>query len=294
MTTPVGRIYATWTDPSGVEWPLTDLAPERGFHTPRGIAGWGAMPYEIITDPQSRGGENVRHIRTNPARLTWPLNIWGDTHLEFLDRYRAIKRAIMMSVHRGLPGRLTVMRPDGSGRWIEAFYEDGFGGEAGENWVHANPILTLYCPDGAWKDSDPVVETRVFGTEAAVSFLAPFLTLSAGAVGGSPVMDNPGDLVAWPEWTITGPATAFTATNATTGQSFTLTYTLLAGETITLTTERPSVRGPLGQNLVDALDWPTAYLWGLQPGVNEISFSVGGTGAGSKVILTYYPRYDGA
>lgn len=294
MTTPVGRIYASWTDPTGVEWPLTDLAPERGFHTPRGISGWGAMPYEIITDPQARGGESVRHIRTNPARITWPLNIWGDTHLEWLDRYRAIKRAIMMTVHRGIPGRITVMRPDGSGRFIEAFYEDGFTGEAGENWVHANPTLTMYCPDGAWKDVVPRIETRTLGSEAPVSFLSPFLTLSPSAVGGSPVIENPGDLVAWPEWTITGPASGFTATNLTTGQSFTLTYDLLATETITLTTDRPTVRGPAGQNIVDALDWPTAFLWGLQPGTNGVSFSVGGASAGTKVVLTYYPRYDGA
>jgi hypothetical protein len=294
MTTPVGRIYATWTDPTGQEWPLTDLSPERGFHTIRAIAGWGAMPYEIVTDPQARGGESVRHIRANPARVTWPLNIWGDTHLEFVDRYRQIKRAIMMTVHRGIAGRLTVMRPDGSGRWIEAFYEDGFGGEAGENWVHANPVLTMFCPDGAWKDVEPTVETRVLGSEAPVSFLSPFLTLSPGAVGGSPVMDNDGDLIAWPVWTITGPASGFTATNQTTGQSFTLTYNLLATETITLTTDRPSVRGPAGQNLVDALDWPTAYLWGLEPGENQVSFSVGGASVGTKVTISYYARYDGA
>jgi hypothetical protein len=294
MTTPVGRIYATWTDPTGEEWPLTDLDPSRGFHTTRDISGWGAMPYEFITDPQARGGESVRHIRTNPARITWPLNIWGDTHLEFVERYRAIKRAIMMTVHRGVPGRLTVMRPDGTGRWIDAFYEDGFAGQAGENWIFANPVVTFYCPDGTWKDITPTVETRVFGTETLVSFLAPFPTLSPGTVGGSPLMDNPGDLVAWPEWVITGPATGFTATNSTTGQSFSLTYELLAGETITLTTDRPTVRGPAGQNIVDSLDWPTAYLWGLQPGENEVSFSVGGTGVGSKVVITYYPRYDGA
>ncbi len=294
MTVPVGKIYATWTDPLGEEWPLTDISPERGYHTPNAIAGWGAMPYEIVVDPQSRGGETVRHIRHNPARITWPLHIWGDTHLEWLDRYRALKRAIMMTVHRGLPGRLTVYRGDGSARFIEAFYEDGFAGEAGENWVFANPVLTLYCPDGAWKSTVALAEERSLGSEAPVSFLSPFLTLSPGAVGGSPIIDNPGDLVAWPEWTITGPATGITASNLTTGQAFSLSYTLAATESITMTTDRPTVRGPNGENLVDALDWPVTYLWGLQPGTNEVSFSVGGAGLGTKVILSYYPRYDGA
>lgn len=295
MTDPVGKIYATWTDPTGVEWPLTDLDPSRGWHTTREISGWGAMPYEIITDPQARGGETVRHIRSNPARINWQLNIWGDTHLEFLDRFRDIRRAIMMTVHRGIPGRLTVYRPDGSGRWIEAFYEDGFSGSGGENWVFANPVVTFFCPDGAWRDVTPVVENREFGSVSTlVSFLSPFWTLSSGSFGGSPVMGNPGDLTAWPEWTITGPMTGITGTNVTTGQSFTITYELVAGEEITMTTDRPTIRGPGGQNLVNALNWPSAYLWGVVPGDNEVEFSIGGFGVGTSVTIQFYPRYDGA
>jgi hypothetical protein len=295
MTDPVGKIYATWTDPTGVVWPLTDLDPARGWHTTRGIAGWGAMPYELVTDPQSRGGETVRHIRSLPARLTWPLNIWGDTHMEFVDRFRAIRKAIMMTVHRGLPGRLTVMRPDGTGRWIEAFYEEGFSGAANEMWVHANPVITFYCPDGAWRDITAVNEHRDFGTAGTLtSFLSPFWTLSAASVGGSPVMSNPGDLVAWPEWVITGPASGITATNLTTGQSFTITYDLTAGQSITVTTDRPTVRGPAGQNLVNALNWPSAYLWGVAPGDNEVEFSIGGFGTGTTIDIAFYPRYDGA
>jgi hypothetical protein len=291
----VGTIYATWTDPTGVEWPLTDKTPDRGYHTTRGIAGWGAMPYEIVTDPQARGGETVRHVRQLPARLTWPLNIWGDTHLEFVDRYRALRRAIMMTVHRGQPGRLTVMRSDGSGRFIEAFYEDGWGGESGENWLFANPVVTFYCPDGAWKDIERVVETRTFGTAGTlVSFLAPFPTFSAGQSGGSPTLTNPGELVAWPEWVITGPASGITGTNVTTGKSFSLVYDLAAGESITVTTDRPTVRGPAGQNLVNALNWPTAYLWGLEPGDNTVEFSIGGSGIGTTIEISFYPRYEGA
>ena len=115
----VGNIHATWTDPTGVEWPLTHTAPERGYFTTFGIAGWAATTYEITTDPMARGGESVRHIRAQPARLTWPLHVWGDTHQEFLQRYRDLRRAIMMTVHRNAPGVLTVSRPDGSGRTIE-------------------------------------------------------------------------------------------------------------------------------------------------------------------------------
>ena len=290
----VGSMVATWTDPTGVVWELSDTSDDRGYFTTQEIAGWGAMPYEIVTDPISRGGESVRFIREQPARVTWPLYIWGETHMQFVQRYQQLRRAIMMTVHRGLPGTLTVARPDGTARSISCFYEDGFGGEGGENWLFANPVLTLFCPDGAWRDVEQLVEQRTYG--ATASFYSPFLTISSSQVLGLTTVNNPGELTAWPDWTITGPCTGLTATNHTTGQTFSITYTLLAGEQITIVTgtNRPTVRGPAGQNLVSALNWPTAYLWGLVPDINNVEFAVAGSGAGSQIQLAFHPRYAGA
>lgn len=288
----VGTMQATWTDPTGVVWPLTDISPSRGFFTPNAIAGWGAQPYEIVTDPMSRGGESVRYIRAQPARLTWPLHIWGETHTQFVARYRALRRAFLSTVHLSMPGVLTVARPDGTARAIDAYYEDGWGGDAGQNWLSASPVLTLFCPDGAWRDTAQTVVRR--GSSPGVPFADPFMTLSSSQTLGSTQVDNPGDITAWPTWTITGPCTGVTATNSTTGQTFTITYTLSAGETITITTDRPTVRGPAGQNIVGALNWPTAFLWGLRPGINDIVFNVLGSGSGSAIDLAFYPRYEGA
>ncbi len=290
----MGSIWATWTDPLGTVWPLSDLTPERGYFTTPSIAGWGATTYELITDPMARGGESVRYVRAQPARLTWPLHVWGDTHTEFLTRYRDLKRAFMMTLHRGVPGTLTVTRPDGSGREIECFCEDGWRGEPGENHTFANPVLTLFCPEGAWRDVEAVVEFREYGEP--VSFLDPFPSVSSSQIIGDTTIDNPGDMTAWPEWTITGPATSVTATNVTADHTFTLTYTLLLGETITVTTggNRPGVRGPAGENLASALNWPTAYLWGLAPEDNEIEFSVGGADTGTSITMTFHPLYEGA
>jgi hypothetical protein len=291
-TEDIGTISATWTDPTGVVWPLSDPSPDRGWFTTDAIAGWGATPYEIVVDPMSRGGENVRYIRANPARVTWPLYIWGETHTEFTARYRALRRAFLMTVHRALPGVLTVARPDGSARSIEAYYQDGWGGEAGQNQTWAKPVLTLYCPDGAWQDITRIVERRT--ATNPVAYNAPFLTLTGSAVLGSTVITNIGDITAWPDWTITGPCTGLTATNTTLGQSFTLSYTLADGEQATITTDRPTVRGPAGQNISGALNWPAAYLWGLAPGDNAITFSVPGSTAHSAVDLSFFPRYEGA
>lgn len=288
----VGTMRATYVDPEGTEWDLSNINPDVGYFTTDGIGGWGAPPFEIVTDPVPRGGEAIRAIRSQASRLTWPLHIYADTHMQFITRYRALKRAILMTARRNLPGVLKVARPDGSARTIEVYYEDGFGGEPGENWVSANPVLTLFCPDGSWKDTEQMVITRV--TEPASSFYTPWLTISSSQVIGSSVIVNPGDVHAWPVWTINGPATSITATNSTTGEAFTLTYAINVGQTITITTDRPTVRGPAGENIAGSLNWPGAWLWGLAPGNNNVTFTVAGAGTGTQIRMAFYPRYEGA
>lgn len=288
----VGTITATWTDPTGTVWELSNNSPDLGWFTPPGPSGWGATTYEIVTDPLPRGGEEVRFVRAKPGHIVWPVYVWGETHLLFVERYRQIKRAFTMTVHRRAAGTLTVARPDGSARSIDAYYESGWEGEAGENWLFATAAVALFTPDGYWRDVAEVSTTNSY--VAGSDYFDPYPQVSAGLALGETVLTNPGDVDAWPVWTITGPMTALSATNVTTGYEFTITYPLLAGEQITITTMQPSVRGPYGQNLAYALDWPAAYLWALAPGDNDVIFNVSGGVAGTSVQLAYHPRYEGA
>jgi hypothetical protein len=287
-----GSIYATWTDPLGQQWQLSNTDDHLGYFTTDAIAGWGAVPVEIITDPLSRGGEDVRHIRAEPRRLTWPLHIFGDDHLQFLTRYRNLLRAFTATTHRRTPGVLRVARPDGTAREIEAFYEDGFGGEAGENWLFANPVLTLFCPDGYWRAAEPTIIPRT--NAPGRPYLRRYPQVSSAQVLGAFTATNPGEVDAWPTWTITGPATKVIAVNTDAGGAFTLTHDLPPGETITITTNRPTVRGPGGRNLTDALDWPGAMLWPLVPGTNQVDVQIHGAGPGSGFTLTFHARFEGA
>lgn len=289
MPNAVGTMYATWTDPDGNEWVLTN--PD-GFNwlTTNGPAGWGAPPYEIITDPLARGGVNVRYVRADPARITWPLHIHGDTYLEFTQKYRQLRAAFLLTLHRNAPGVLTVQLPDASARQIELWYEEGFSGLSGENWLYANPVLTLLAPDPYWRDAADTV--LPFTYSAGSSFLAPYPQVSSASLGTTTIT-NVGEVNAYPVWTVTGPIVALTGTNTTTGQSFQITYTLGAGQTLTISSDPPTVTGPAGENLVSQLNWPEAYLWPLVPGDNLVTFSVSGADVGTAVQLAYRNRYEG-
>lgn len=291
MPNAVGSMYATWTDPDNNAFELSNRNDDSGWFTLDGPGGWGAPVFELVTDPLARGGVNLRFVRAQPARITWPLYIWGDTHMQLVQRWRALRKAFLLTLHRQTPGVLRVARPDGTAREIQAYYEDGFAGEPGEAWMFTKPVLTLMCPDGFWRDA---VDTIVpFSYGIGTSFLAPYPQTSPSQVLGSTTISNSGDVEAWPRWTVTGPMVALTGSNDTTGQSFQLTYTLTAGQVLTIDTANPAVTGPAGQNLVGQLNWPAAYLWPLVTGNNSVQINVSGAAAGTSVQLAYRARYDG-
>lgn len=284
-----GRPRAVWIAPDGGEWQLTS---DHELHfTLDAVSGWGAAPVALTTDPHPRGGSRVRHIQPQPRTITWPLRVRATTHMELIQGWRDLVRAFTQTRRLG-PGLLRVMRPDGSAREIQAYYQAGFDGEPGQGWLWDTAVLSLYCEDPFWRSVDAVSLPYEYGS--AVSYLDPYLTVSPSSVLGEATAINAGDVEAWPTWSITGPATAVAATNHTTGEAFTLSAALLAGETATISTDPPQVRGPGGEIWTGNLDWPGAVLWGLQPGLNDVEFAVSGADAGTSITLAYVPRYETA
>jgi hypothetical protein len=157
-----------------------------------------------------------------------------------------------------------------------------------------------------------VVASRTFEVanpdpDEVVTFYKPFMSISSSrlvsgtgsdtTVPSATTVVNDGDTEAWPVWTLNGPFTKLTAVNLTTGARFALTYNLVAGDAITITTNRPSVRDRSGTNRSRNIDWTNplgTQLWPLIPGANEISFIALGAGAGTRVQMAFTPRYETA
>lgn len=302
-----GTIAATWTDPDGIIYPLTqpwsDTGP--GYLTMNGPSAWGSSPIELVTDPYPRGGEVVRFIRAGARRIQWPLYVGGDSHADFVRNYRTIMKGFTKTTYRRAPGILEIKRPDGTARRIQGFYEQGFEGEAGENWLWAKPTIQLFCPDGYFYDPVAVPFTR----DAAVvspgqdngSYYDPFLIIGkSGTFDNSDTVTtitNPGDVDAWPIWTLKGPLNGFTATNTTTGMRFGFDYDIPAGVTVTISTNPPSVRDSNGLNLSRFIDWfnvAGTALWAFVPGPNNVIFALDAPQEGASVSMTFLPRYETA
>ena len=294
----VGRAHAVYLDPRGGVWPLTD--PAAGWFTPSGaVAGLGAAPVELATDAHPRGGARLRHVQPQARDITWGLHVWGDTHDELTGRWRTLARAFTDTLRYG-PGAVEIARPDGDRRQIAVYYRGGFESD-GDMRLDASAAISLWCEDPYWTDPVPITEHRAH-TGGNVSFFTNFFQLSSGRTLGSTTLTNPGDVIAYPTWTITGPASLITFTHVASGASFALNPSasaighgaLLAGQQVTIRTDPIQVRYQNGDNWTGGLNWPAASLWGLQPGENEVTFQLDGASTGSAVDVEFHARYETA
>jgi len=288
---------ASWTDPSGVVWPLN--TPSAGWFAAAGAKGLGAVPRTITADERDRGGEGPpRRIQPGPRLITLPLVVVGDTEAQFEDRREALLSAFTGS---DLPGQLAVARADGSLRVIDAYYAEGFDADPDLGITSDLMALTLRCPQPWFRDPTETTVVNAYSATGGRNYLSPYPAVSSGTTLGDSAVTNTGTADTWPSWTVVGPASQIVASSTTTGESWTLTPSdpstghgdLLAGETVTVTTDPPSVRGPSGQNWWGTLN-VGAQLWRLTPGVNAVSYAVMGSAVGTTVTLTYTRRYGSA
>lgn len=279
----------TWTDAFGR---TTDLGRwEDGWILQPGIRGFDMPGYQFYTD-ESPGidGSALRGVRAAAREVFLPITFFDTSRDTFVDRKRAFLRTLNPKL--GL-GTLAAMEADGSTRTISAHYASGAEGDLGRDtsgmrWQTMG--LTFSCPSPYWLGSSVHLE---FGGEVIGNWF-PVLPLAVrnGRVLGETVIDNPGDDVGYPVWTITGPMASATLTNSTTGQAMTVTASLSGSDVLIIDT-RERVQTAILNGTTNW--WPNlstdSVLWGLDPGENQLNLSLVGSTSASKVAVDYQPRY---
>lgn len=287
----------TWTTPPNRDGVTQDIVlnpPDEGYFALKSIAGLGVAPRDVNTSANPDGGVTIDGVRYTGRDLVIPMRVRDlEDHEGFLAKWRMIGEGFAKTARYGL-GTLRVDRPGGTSRLIKGVYKSGWEGEPGDGaWTEDTCAVTLLCPDPFFRDVEPTVLERT--SEALVDYLNPYPNIGSGQVLGATTLNNPGHVDVWPDWKITGPMTSLTATNNTRGQSFTLTYALAAGEVLTMSSRPVQVRGPLGQNVFNALNFPTGRPWRLDAEYNSsVTFAASGATAATKVELSFSPGYETA
>lgn len=290
---PYGPLEApavTWTDGLGRITVLSD--DENGWVLQPGATGFDMPTYQMYTDESPEiDGSAVRQVRAQARTMMLPVAVFSDvSRSDFLSRKRGLRRSLNPKLGAGT---LTITEADGTQRSITAYYQSG--GEGDESVDAAGMryqimALVFLAPSPFWYGQ---TINQSFEVAQSGTFF-PMLPLSVAdsQVLGDVVITNDGDDVAYPVWTIRGPATSVVLANVTTGESLTLTQNLTSSDTAVIDTrERVQTVLMNGSTNLWAQLAAGSALWGLEPMDNEVTLTLAGATTATLVSLDYQPRY---
>lgn len=229
-----------WTGADGVSWEFSN--PASGARLAPGARGFTMPPFErYISTAAGVPGSRYLGYRAAPREVFWPVQIFQDTSSqEWLDYDAAFWRGLSPDV----PGTWTIIQPNGRSRSIRLrLAEDG-----DPAWEFAPGLIgwatygvTLIADDPFWR-GNPIVSPRWGQGLDDPPFTGyadagpPFFIARASTIATAR-LTNPGDVEAWPLWTITGPTTAVTLRVGT--DEVGVPFPLLDAQTLTIDTGVP-------------------------------------------------------
>jgi len=286
------RALIEWVGADGSVWELSNWK-SGVFLTQGGVEGLSRPQHTDWIAPLSPAihGQDFTGYVVEPRKVFWPIYLYADGgSAEFRSRDRAFWET---------------MRPDTPGVWrytsegetrelVCRFQDDG--GHAYNRDPHyfgwATYGISLVADDPFWKGA-PI--ERTFKDDEPVNFYGgpalkgpPFYISSASRMANAK-MTNPGDVEAWPVWTVTGPAE--NTRLGVGGRQVTVPFKIIAGQTLTIDTD------PLDQTAwldgVDVTDRLGDYDFAPIPRGKDEALSLFVEGSGT-VTARIVPRYDRA
>lgn len=268
----------TWIDPSA----SSHLLDGSSVSNPLAVEGRQGlfMPPIANLDQRTplRPGTTIRYVDIQPRVVTVPLLVKGSTDSALRSQLRTMMTWFNTT---STPGTLRSTAPDASTRDLTCYYYDGL--PLDESYPNkfttwALVPLQLLAADPFWYDTSTTTAGPYSNTQ----------------MGSSQTINNTGDYLVYPTWTLTGPFVNMVITNTTTGQAIKLTanggVSLVNGDTLTINTSA----GTIVKNSSNSIDKLTtdSILFALAKGNNSITFTyTGGVNGQTTAQATYKNRY---
>jgi hypothetical protein len=232
-------IQQSWTSPDGVVYPLTDTTSGVWLND-AGVEGLGTpQMVEFTSESSAIDGQRLTGFRARAREVFWPVVIDATAA-----SWQALQSAFWAALPFGRNGVWRVTAPDGSVRALTARFvsEDGpvYGADPSRTGVEVRGV-NLVADDPFWRGPQ-VLQTFQTAQNAQPFFNATgthVLNLMSSSTSATATVSNPGEVDAWPLWTVTGPATSFTIGVGSTVISATMP--LLVGESVQVNTD-PTVQ----------------------------------------------------
>lgn len=273
----------SWTGGDGQRFDLVD--PDGGIVVTRdGILGLNMPKFDrYTTTAPGLAGSSWRGARTQERAVSWPIFVYGGSTDEWIER----DRAFWASLRPDVPGTWTVTAPNGTARSLQCrLVDDGstpFGADPAQAGWSVYVVNLVADDQPYWYGED--IE-RTFGVPDPSAFFMPsggVFSISSGQTTDNAKISNPGDVQAWPIWTVGGAGGLTDATLGAGGGAVVLP-TLADGEVWTIDT-RPDQMTATDQDGVDHSDeveWNPAPV----PAGSSVELSIAMTSPGSGVTVS--------
>lgn len=271
------------------------LDGSQDYYLTTGFRGIGIPTTDVrITNSAGDGGV-WRSTRRGIREMDLPITTVGTDRADVEAKLRRLAKAL--SDRYGTP-KLLASYSDNTQYDIEVHYTGGaetvFGSDAGE--TYAKWVVTLSAPDPYWTSRQAVTFSVSASTGTRGLLAAPSapnslnrLILQSSQVLGSFVVENPGDVDAFPVWTIEGTSTNTAIT--LNGVGFSYTETLGTTGKIIINSKTATVVNGSGTNKYAYLG-SAPKLFTLPPGSSTISVIVTGADTTSKISGYFNPRRE--
>ena len=253
-----------------------------------GVAGFGVPPTQVRIQESAGNGGTWRFTKRGIRDIDLPVVITGTDRADLETKLRRL--ANLLQDTNG-PTAIIASYSDGTAYQLLAHYVGGADAVYGEdaNKTYARWVLSLQAPQPFWESVDP--ENFALSTVKNRGLLPQLtkLKLTGGAGFGDVTLNNPGDVLAYPVWSLQGPADSVTVTLA--GVGFVYDAPIAADETITIDTFIGTVVDQDGVNKYANLG-PAPKLFALRPGLQTATIEAPGATFDTVISGYFKPRRE--
>lgn len=255
--------------------------------------GFGDLPSDIKTSkaPYQDGETHVDTI-VEAKPFGFDFTIFGNDRQEVFDRRLNVIKHFNTKLG---PGTLVWEQEDGTTYHIDCLAKATFPSGEAQSRNHQIAIVELYAPNPYWYN--PVQwEQIMIGFSGGFSFPFSF-PFNLGIVGSQVEINNLGNIETPVMIYFYGEVVNPTVQNLTTEEEISVIKTIEDGEILIINTAFGQKGAVIlsGGEYVNAFEYvdPESVFWKLEPGINNLKYTVSSEGANAQCRLYYYHRFSG-
>lgn len=286
---PFRGLVQKWTGWDGSVWEVSN--PAGGvFFEADGVVGLGDGPADrFFSTSPAVAGSRFRGSRNLERPVVWQVGVFSDVSSQaWIDLTRAFRNTL----HRQRPGVWMVTQPSGESRTLACRFTDS------PDSLGVDPVrlgwgswtVNLVAEDPYWQGA-PI--RRTFAASEPADFFpeggGPPFTISEGSTLASATINNPGDVDAWPVWTVNGPTTAVSL--GVGDASIGIPGDLDEGDVLVIDTDPRRQSATLNGARVRGVLSPHDFAPIPAGGMSDLTLTIVGDGSVECVIV---PRYERA